>query len=101
MRVSWTDILDTTADALDGKEVELRGWPVTAEPTAAAAYLLLAPEPVCCAGCLPSDPLRCVEVFANDPLPLGAEPLRLRGRWRRLVADPSGWRYQNSPRRWP
>ncbi len=94
MRVSWTDILDTAADALDGKEVELRGWPATAEQAATAAYLLLTPEPVCCAGCLPSDPLRCVEVFANDPLPLGAGPLLLRGRWRRLVDDPNGWRYQ-------
>ena len=94
MRVSWTDILDTRADTLDGKEVELDGWPATAEPTPVAAYLLLTPEPVCCAGCLPSDPLRCVEVFANHPLPLGAGRLTLRGSWRRLDADPNGWRYQ-------
>ena len=35
-----------------------------------------------------------MEVFANDPLLLGAGPLRLRGRWRRLMADPNGCRYQ-------
>lgn len=94
MRVSWTDIFDRAADAFDGAEVELGGWPITAEPAAAASYLLLMPEPACCAGCLPSDPRRCVEVFAADALPLAAGHLTLHGRLRRLEADPNGWRYQ-------
>lgn len=94
MRVSWTDVLDTSADAFDGEEVELGGWPVTAEPATTASYLLLTPEPACCAGCLPTDPLRCVEVFGSDPLPLNVGPLTLRGRWRQLKSDPNGWRYQ-------
>jgi len=57
-------------------------------------YFLLVPEPVCCIGCLPSDPSACIEVFAAAPLPPRGRPARLVGRLRRLVDDPAGWRYQ-------
>jgi membrane dipeptidase len=94
MPIDWTEIAATAADALDGQIVEITGWPATAETAATARYLLMTPEPACCAGCLPSNPLACVEVFASKPLPTRSGPLTLRGRWRRLLADPNGWRYQ-------
>lgn len=94
MRIEWSEIAMAGADGRDGQDVEITGWPTTAEPVAVAAYVLLTPEPVCCFGCLPSDPLACVEVLASAPLPVRAGRLTLRGRWHRLRADPSGWRYQ-------
>ncbi len=94
MRLDWNSLISGAADALDGATVELVGWSAAAGDDAQSAYCLLTPEPVCCRGCLPGDPLACVEVFAQTPIPLGGEPVTLRGVLRRLCDDPLGWRYQ-------
>ena len=94
MRLKWADLGTPRADAADGRLVEIVGWPATALPVDEAAYLLLTSEPMCCQGCLPGNPLACVEVQASAPMALQNGALRLRGRWRVLTDDPLGWRYQ-------
>jgi membrane dipeptidase len=59
-----------------------------------APYCLLTPEPVCCRGCLPSDPTTCIEVVAAMPVPLDGREVVLRGVLRRLRDDPCGWHYR-------
>ncbi|WP_454724604.1 MULTISPECIES: dipeptidase [Cupriavidus] len=95
MQIDWTMIRHGSADALDGATVELGGWMIPPDPAAQAAdYFLLAAESPCCGGCVPRDPLACVEVYAASPLALQAQALGLRGRLVRLRDDPAGWRYQ-------
>ena len=94
MRLDWTDLGTSRADAADGRVVELVGWPATALPAAEAAYFLLTPEPICCQGCLPGNPLVCVEIHAAENVNLQNGALRLRGSWRVVADDPLGWRYQ-------
>ena len=88
-------ILETArADAIAGRIVRIEGWAATATPQDTATYFLLSPEPICCAGCLPSDPLACVEVFAGCPVRIGDGRVALSGRWQVLADDDLGWRYQ-------
>ncbi len=94
MLVSWSELASGRADAMDGAAVELIGWMAPPDIADRHAYFLLAPEPICCLGCLPRDPLRCVEVFARRPIPASGRPVRLAGRLRCLTDDPAGWRYQ-------
>ncbi len=94
MLVSWPELAGNGVDALDGAEIELIGWMAPAEIADAHAYFLLTPEPICCIGCLPRDPLRAIEVFARVPIPSLGRPVRLAGRLRCLHDDPAGWRYQ-------
>lgn len=94
MRVEWSEIGDGRTDRHDGASVTLTGWPFIASDAAEASYVLLAPEPACCRGCLPSDPSATVEVFAAAPIPVAGTPVTLRGTWRRLHDDPLGWRYR-------
>jgi len=90
----WPDLRSGRADRLDGTEVEITGWMAPPEVAERHGYFLLAPEPICCLACLPSDPQACIEVFARTPVPADGRPLRLIGRLIRLVDDPAGWRYQ-------
>jgi membrane dipeptidase len=96
MQLRWTDLGNPRANAADGAEVDILGWMATALPATRAGYFLLAPEPPCCRGCLPGDPLGAIEVFAATPLPVEMRAaVRLRGTWRVVPADdPTGWRYQ-------
>ncbi|HUN47913.1 MAG TPA: membrane dipeptidase [Stellaceae bacterium] len=94
MRLDWPGLKDGRADALDGAEVEILGWMAPVEVADVHDYFLLTPEPICCIGCLPSDPTACLEIFAETPLPPRGRPARLVGQLRRLVDDPAGWRYQ-------
>jgi membrane dipeptidase len=94
MRLDWADLGTSRAEAVDGRPVEIVGWPMTALPADEAGYFLLTPEPMCCQGCLPGNPLACVEVYASAAVALHNGALRLRGRWRVLTDDPMGWRYQ-------
>ena len=94
MRVHWDDLGTARADAIDGRIVRIEGWAATAIAQDAATYFLLSPEPICCAGCLPSDPLACVEVFACRPVRVGDGRVALLGRWQVLADDELGWRYQ-------
>jgi len=93
MRLHWRDLGTPRADRADGKSVELAGFPLTVLPTPTADHLLLMAEPGCCQGCVPANRLAVVEVFADQPLKLGAGPLRLAGTWR-ISSDADGWRYQ-------
>lgn len=94
MWMDWSDVHATTADAFDGASVEVGGWMAPVHETDEHRYFLLTPEPVCCVGCLPSDPLGTIEIFTVRPIPLHGAAIRLAGRWRRLHDDPAGWRYQ-------
>jgi len=94
MLVDWCDLSTCRADEWDGAQVAITGWIAPLEREDRYAYFLLTPEPVCCRGCLPSDPLACVEVFARRPIPAQRRAVRLAGQWRLLRDDPTGWRYQ-------
>ncbi|HEY1607667.1 MAG TPA: membrane dipeptidase, partial [Paraburkholderia sp.] len=93
--LTWTEIRSDAALAQHASEVQLVGWMIPLDPAADAAdYFLLAATEPCCGGCVPRDPLTCVEVFANAQIALCAGPMRLRGRLLRLQDDPAGWRYR-------
>jgi membrane dipeptidase len=91
MQLRWPDLGTGCADLADGAAVEIAGWVATAGRT---DHFLLAPEPSCCAGCPPRDPLFVVEVFARAPIAAQPQALRLSGTWRVSAGDPIGWRYQ-------
>ncbi|HTR87839.1 MAG TPA: membrane dipeptidase [Reyranella sp.] len=93
MRLSWHDLGTSKADRVEGRTVEISGWPVTVLPTPAADHFLLMAEPGCCAGCVPNNPLAVVEIVAGRPIKLGDGRVRLKGRWH-VATDPEGWRYQ-------
>jgi membrane dipeptidase len=93
--VDWAAIRSDTAAALHTSIVEVTGWMIPLDPAAGAVdYFLLAADEPCCGGCVPRDPLTCIEVFASGPVALDAGPVRLRGRLLRLCDDPAGWRYR-------
>ena len=94
MRVPWSALIDGSVDHHDGTTVTVTGFPVTAREEAQARYCLLAPEPSCCRGCLPSNPAACIEVFAAEPVPIDGREVALHGRFLRLRDDPCGWRYR-------
>lgn len=94
MRLSWHDLGTPRADKADGRTVEIVGWPSTGLPSGRADYFLLTPEPSCCAGCVPGNPLSAIEVFAGRDLEFGEGALRLCGTLHVLTDDPLGWRYQ-------
>lgn len=93
--MDWAGIRSDAAVALHGKIVEIVGWMIPLDPAAEAAdYFLLAADEPCCGGCVPRDPLSCVEVIGVEPVALCAGPIRLCGRLVRLYDDPAGWRYR-------
>ena len=93
-RLDWPDLMTGHADLWDGSEVEILGWVTPIDMAERHDYFLLVPRPACCIGCLPSNPSACIEVFAATAIAVPAYSVRLAGRWRRLVDDPAGWRYQ-------
>jgi membrane dipeptidase len=91
----WSAIRDDSAAAAHATAVEMTGWMIPLDPQAAHAdYFLLAAEEPCCGGCVPRDPLSCVEVETRHAVPVTAGPVRVRGRLMRLHDDPAGWRYR-------
>jgi membrane dipeptidase len=86
--VSWHGL----ADIADAAEVEIDGF--AAQAGLSNSHFVVLPEPTCCAGCMPRNPLGVVEVFANSPVPLRGQALRLTGTWRVAGDNPWGWRYQ-------
>jgi membrane dipeptidase len=95
MQINWMTLRSDEAAALHDATVEISGWMTPLDPSAATAdYFLLTPDAPCCGGCVSADPLACIEVYVRTPLTLQAEAIQLRGRWRRLIDDPAGWRYQ-------
>ena len=93
-RLSWAALLDGSSGPRDGAVVTIDGWPLVASDAAEARYCLLTPEPVCCRGCVPGNPVACIEVMAAQPVPLDGRKVVLRGIFRRLVDDPCGWYYR-------
>jgi membrane dipeptidase len=93
MRLCWRDLGTPRADKAGGKFVELTGFPPMVLPTGSADHFLMTAEPGCCQGCVPANRLAVVEVFADRPLKVGIDQLRLTGIWR-TSSDPEGWRYQ-------
>ncbi len=87
MCIGWHDL----AAGVDAAVVDIDGFAATA---LTASHFLLLPEPACCAGCVPRNPLAAVEVFAASPVPLRGQALRLSGTWRLARDDTSDWRYQ-------
>ena len=76
-------------------DVEIDGWILPFEPSAAASYFALVADMPCCVGCLPRDARARIEVFAAMPIALAGERVRLAGRLRALPDDdPSGWKFQ-------
>ena len=95
MPLDWVSIRTGEADSLHGALIELTGWIIPPDPTAAEAdYFVLAADAPCCGGCMPRDPLSCVEVFAAASCAPQEQAVTLRGRLQRLTDDPAGWRYQ-------
>src|SRR4029453_16017844 len=82
MKLHWRDLGTPRADRADGKTIELAGFPLTALAMPTADHFLLMAEPGCCAGCVPANRLAVVEVFADQPIKLGAGELRITGTWR-------------------
>jgi membrane dipeptidase len=77
-----------------GEPVEVAGWISPFDAAPRAGYFALVEDAACCAGCLPRDAERRIEVFAAEPLPVTGRRVRLAGRLRRLVDDAAGWRFQ-------
>lgn len=94
LRLSWSALVDGSADHHDGQPVTVAGWPVTADEATEARYCLLVPEPGCCGGCVPSDPTLCIEVLASRPIPVDGRKIVLHGVFRRLHDDACGWLYR-------
>jgi len=95
MPLDWLSIRTGDTDSLHGAIVELCGWIVPLDPVADEAdYFVLAADAPCCGGCLPRNPLSCVEVFAAVPCAPQEQAVTFRGRLQRLTDDPAGWRYQ-------
>ncbi len=94
MLLRWPDLTSGSADKYHSAEVEVIGWMAPADDAEQQDYFLLVPDAVCCRGCLPNDPDRCIEVFADAPIPMDGRPVHLTGRFHRLIDDPAGWRYQ-------
>lgn len=94
----WARIRADRADlagAPHTSQVEITGWMIPLDPAAPSAdYFLLAADEPCCGGCVPRDPLSCIEVTCAKPVALDAGPVCLRGFLTRLIDDPAGWRYR-------
>jgi membrane dipeptidase len=86
-------MLDRFAGA-SGETVRIEGWMSPFQPGSAHRYFALVEEPPCCLGCLPREANRRIEVFAEQPIPVTARPLQLRGRLYALTDDPADWRFQ-------
>jgi membrane dipeptidase len=93
-RLDWAQLRDGTADASDGRIIEIEGWMAPFEPAESHAYFLLVPEMICCVGCLPAAPRERIEVFAVQPIAPQRSSVRLRGRLAFLRDDPAGYLYQ-------
>ncbi len=94
MQLHWNELGTSRADAADDTTIEVGGFittPIQAERT---SHCLLVPEPPCCVGCVPRDPIGAIEVFAASPIPITGRPVRLTGKWRLRNADAKHWRYQ-------
>jgi membrane dipeptidase len=94
MQLTWTDLGTSRADAAVDTVVEFAGFMATPLQGGPTGHCLLVPEPPCCVGCVPRDPIGAIEVFAASPIPVTGRLVRLAGTWRAQDGDTHPWRYQ-------
>jgi len=75
--------------ALDGKEVKLRGYITPLELGASQKHFLLSTKPPSCAYCLPAGADETVEVFSKNSVAYSLDPVTLAGRFA-VVGDDAG-----------
>jgi len=89
MRITWSDLQRDMAAGLQGRRIEIEGWFAATGPADTYAGFFLTDEPVCCFGCLPRDPARCIAVVAARPVAPASQHLRLSGIWH-ILQDRDG-----------
>ncbi len=94
MQLSWKDLGTARADAANESAVAFSGFMAAPVRSGRTNRCLLVPEPPCCVGCVPRDPLGAVEVFAASPIPVTGGLVRLSGTWRLRRDDTDYRRYQ-------
>lgn len=80
--------------ALDGKEVKLRGYITPLHLGTAQKHFLLSTKPASCAFCIPAGPDETVEVFSKTSVKYSLEPVTVAGRFAVLDNDPGGMFYR-------
>jgi uncharacterized protein len=80
--------------ALDGKEVQLRGYVTPLQLGTGQKHFLLSTKPPSCAFCIPAGPDETVEVFCKTPVKFSAEPVTVAGTFAVLANDPGGLFYR-------
>lgn len=80
--------------ALDGKQVKLRGYITPLQLGAGQEHFLLSTKPPSCAFCVPAGPDEMVEVFSKTPVRYSLEPVTIAGRFAVLDHDPDGLLYR-------
>lgn len=94
MLLTWKDLAPGgAAERLDGQPAEIAGWFAALEPDESYRSFALTAEPVCCFGCLPSDPALCIGVFSAEPIRPQGQHMQLRGTWH-CKTDSDGYRYE-------
>jgi membrane dipeptidase len=87
MQIRWTELGSPAANAADGHQVTVSGYPVPLLGQTRATRFLLTEEPGCCPGCAPRHPSGTIEIEAQAPLPLPAGAMRLSGIWHAHTAE--------------
>jgi len=80
--------------ALDGKEVKLRGYITPLQLGTGQTHFLLSTKPPSCAFCAPAGPDEMVEVFSKNSVGYSLEPVTVAGRFTLLENDPGGLFYR-------
>jgi hypothetical protein len=80
--------------ALDGKEVRLRGYVTPLQFGTDQKHFLLSTKPPGCAFCIPAGPDEMVEVFCKTPIKYSLEPVTVAGTFALLANDPGGLFYR-------
>ncbi len=100
-RVSVTRLKDRTALrfdegvlALDGKQVNLRGFITPLASAGNQQHFILSSKPPSCPYCLPAGPDEMVEIFCRQPVMYSYDPITLSGKFRILGDDDSGLYYR-------
>lgn len=80
--------------ALDGKEIRLRGYVTPLQLGTSQKHFLLSTKPPGCAFCIPAGPDETVEVFCKTPIKYSLEPVTVAGKFAVLANDPGGLFYR-------
>lgn len=80
--------------ALDGKEIKLRGYVTPLQLGSSQKHFLLSTKPPSCAFCIPAGADETVEVFCKTPVKYSLEPVTVAGTFAVLANDPGGLFYR-------